>query len=397
MPWKEKTMDRKEIAWRRLAELTDPEDRLNLILTADLGDDLIEMLPQLIDSRACSFEVYNTACDKFAMDGIELDHNGLYIWLEINLGAVCAPVNFAGLMQKYADADEATEIVEAIIKQKLDWGDYSSGLHVQMSYADVCAMRTYCPTSVKLDCVELSVVYHALKGPVGVDMAIKCIPGGHTTHRVPAEQQLVPVAEHLRSVGITQIVIDEMVELLFKEEAALVSLDKVVALAAIHEGSGSRTRTHLLRRQLVHILGLHFANNSLFARSTNMDWLFNNGLFNPLILESVGPARDAFDAAILRELAHGRLSAVFQFLFKFMSDQKNRKNPHRSVVHDRAYVESLLPAAFQLAMTDKRYGTAAAIAQICDAICEEDRIRSLELAIAYGERIRLESIFYRLE
>ena len=383
-------MDRMEMARRRFAELTNLEDKLRLVLEVELSDELVEMLPRLIDIGACSFATYNTPCDRFGDKDVQPDNGGLYVWLEFHLGTTHASINFAGLTKRTADTGAAA--VTAILTKKLGGRgvDYYDAMQVTMTAADVYALRTHCPNSLLRERVELSAFYHALKGPVAVGVALSLLPEHHTTHRVPADQQLVPVAEHLCKIGIEQIIIDQMIQTLFENEETLVTLDKVVALAGIFQGKADKKLAELLRGQLMHILDLHFQGNQRFDLSTNMDWLVEHGLIARNILSTHGQDRTMFDTTLVEQLSHGRLAAVHQFLARFViGGEPNRID--RKVVQDAYYyTRDLLPKAFQTAMACRNYGTAAAIAQETADVTEEDRLRAIELSIVHNERIRVD-------
>lgn len=388
--WKEIVMDRKEMARRRLAEVTDLEDRLRLVMVAELGPELVGMLPNLIERGACSFEVYNTPCPTFAVDGIQPDNSCLYVWLEIHLGNQHVSVNFAGLMKQLNVDGLAGSMVELIIRKKFGGGDYSTALNVQMNAADVFALRSHYPSSILRDRIELSAIYHALKGPVAVGVALGLLPEEHSTHRIPAEQQLVPIVEHFRSVGVEQIIIDQMIEMLFQDTDTLVSLDKVVALAAIHRSSATRHTETVLRSQLRHILALHFMGNSPFEPSSNLSWLIEHGLVHRDILNTHGHERSQFDDALVAELSRGRLTAVHQFLFTFITSRERKRIDRRAAQDSIAIIQALLPRAFKAAMEAKDYGHAAAIGQIANDISADDRLRALELAVIHDQPIRVE-------
>ena len=254
--------------------------------------------------------------------------------------------------------------------------------------------------------VEFNAFYHALKGPVAVGVALGMLPEKHTTHRVPAHQQLVPIVDHLRSLGIENDMIDDMIEKLFKDEETLCSLSKIVALAAVYQDKDNDQETYplsrvvalaqkkhvgnfkiMLQSHLKHILKLHFATDATRPPATNMKWLFEHGL-----MDCYGDDYRRVDQMLIEHIAQGKLAAVHQFLLMFdfgwaaeIDCYFNRRGDGSA-----SKIKRLFLPAFNLAMEHKAYGKAAALAQICDEISEEDRDRALELAIVHNQRISLQ-------
>ncbi|MBM5789804.1 hypothetical protein FJZ23_01825 [Candidatus Parcubacteria bacterium] len=380
-------LDRKEMARQHLGRLEGFVDRLQLILSAELGDELIKLLPELIHAGACRFEVYNTACEWFYSTKVQPDHSGLYIYLKIHHEIVHASVNFAGLMQQYGDPALARQVVQDIISRKINWSDLSGVLNAGITPADLFAVRRYSITWDMRPNVELCAFYQALKGPAGVNEAWVLLPDMPSSSQIPSQDKLNPVAAHLRRMDFAQIVIDELVEMLFKDTATLESLDKVVALAAIHEKGCGQSHENMLQSQFPLILELHFASKDALVRSTNMEWLAQNGLG-----EALRRSSQALDTQLIRELARGRIATVYQFLLRFRTSKRDGGDQldHRAAAEARVIVQGLLMSAFETATREREYGIAAALAQITPEIEEDDRRQALELAMIHNRRIALE-------
>lgn len=390
------SLSRTEIARRRYAELISVEDKLALIKAALLGDELVDLLPELIEMGACTFKLYNRPCTRFSVATSDNEQGGLNLWLEIKLGddkdnpSDELSVDYAGLMYQYADTKIAANYTERIIRKKFgdNFLDYSGALQVPFTEADVWALRDHFESCALRNRVELSAFYHTLKGSASVGMALKLVPGHNgSTFHTSAEEQLVPVARYFKSLGISRIEIDETIEWLFRDPDTLSSLEKIVALAAIHEGSGTMTRSDLLRRVFSHIVKLHLHSAGTSTPTKHLRWLFDNGMHK---VSRSHELPDDVQQVLTDALSEGKLAPVHQFLTRFAEGRKEDIG-RREADDARSAVSELLPAAFNYAMDAGRYGVAAAIAQIMpEENSEGDRLRALELAIAHNQVITVQ-------
>ena len=389
-------MNKLEIARRRFAGLTDTGERLNLAITARLGEELVEMLPALIELGGCSFENYNSPCEVFALETQEPDIGGLFVYLTIENSGQLWSINFSGLMTQFANADKAADIVASIIRTKFCDGLYHE---VKMTSADVCALRTHSPASELRPQMELSAFYHALKSSAHIELALRLLPEYPSNYRVPTEQRAIPIVEHLRSVGVEEAFIEGMLLRVFQNTESLVTLDKVVALAGAYQSTyEDEVLSELLQCQLGCILALHFAGDRFSTHSAQMSWLVEHGLFNGSLCGSDShPQQEEFDAALIEVLSQGKLAAVYQFLTKFVMNRRHHRFDQKVGAEAVKQMESLLAPAFKLAMDRKNYGCAAAIAQISPNVSEADRLEALEMALIYNKPIRVQWAYMFVE
>lgn len=390
-------MDKQTAARRRLAQETDPELRLNIIVRARLGEELIDALPELIDAGACTFECFNTPAQAFMLADVQEDHPGLYVFLTIKVGQTTFKVNFAGLMQTFGDTGVASSITSHIIERKIGGRNI---FDAEITEAEVYAMRTHYPVATLREFVELSGFYHVLKGAIAHERALHMLPNQESTHRVPAEQHLIGVIHHLErapsniSPDGRRKQIRDMLIRLTQDADTLSSLDKVVAIiAAIRSLDRSQKVCDLLEAQIGRVLELHFSSQAL-TPTTNIEWLVNNGL-----LEHYGEEEHwttSVDTALASQVSHGRMAMVFHFCVNYLWRPEGGRAKRRRQIRDaQEYIaNALAPVAFVEAMKTRRYGVAAALAQEFNSVAaRSDRERALELAIVHGQRITLQWAF----
>jgi hypothetical protein len=406
------------MAQRALADLTDPSDKLHLIVTAMLVHELIEMLPQLIKQGCCRFE--DGARDRGAFahtEGPSSQH--LYTQLRIDLDGESHRINFNGLMIRFGgDEDEkAAEIVQAILEQKFSGFDASEsreGLSaetfdtvtfhkVPITRADINAMRTYCPKAPLRIRVEIAGFYWALGWGKGIEGALRILPSPPPeSQRVQASQRLTPVVEHLQELVETLTIsaladsrrVKKMISSLLDDLGVAHSLDKLVAIAGAHKlfVRDEKELNDAIWKNMEGILNMHFGHHESQGPCvplSHIDWLIRQGdLLANYADRSSGEVRDKVDAVLAHQLSLGKAAAVFHFvrtyLRNFGDDRKDANYALKCMAQDLAH------KALEEAMRERRYGIAAAIAQSFSQITVAERNHALDMAILSDQRITMQ-------
>jgi len=374
------------IAKRRLAEIVDPGERIDLMLKNELGEEFLEELPLLIEKGYCSFMVHNSACRFFADDSVTEVQPGLHLWLMVRMENREFHINYDGLMLQFGNTRVAAKLTEQIVLQHFD----TEPISWKVTDADIYAMRGHYSGSGTHALIEEAGFCAVLCTPQALDLALQMLPEARDLHGVQAEHKLQGVADYLRSLpggDFSDIAI--LVQKVFSEagNGSLYNLEKVVALAGMIQNDDPGLVREVLQSQREAILRLHFETPAQFVRSTNLRWLLKHGLID----EAEAMSTNGSVARLLTEfLSKGMLSAVLQFLHlvKVQHHHKSRMAARQA----KELVALLLPDAFCLAMKEKRYGVAAAIGQfvVTSEISHDDRLRAVEMAIAHDQQMVLD-------
>jgi hypothetical protein len=395
-------MDIQKVARRRLAlidQTTNLELQLEVIVAARLGEEMVELLPALIEGGYCRFESRNTPCEAFRVAGDDLCDNGelSFIWLVVQFDVVgeSFDINFADLMIEFGDAGIASRMVHEIIKKKIGDKDI---FEAPITSADVYALRVHYPVSAIRAFVELSVFYLTLDRHAAHGAVIDMLPERPSMHRVPAEQQLIEMVRHLERVPGTFTLeerrreIKNMLTTVLKNEKALYSLSKVVAIAAAIYRLDSREGliADLLKKHVCLLLELHFSDRVLVP-TANIRWLVEHGL-----LKHYGSSttfKQDVDCALVHQLSRGRVAAVFHFCVNFLLTPGDSSNRYSRVSDARFMIEQvLIPRAFAEVMHGKRYGIAAALAQY-GSVPEDERRQAEDFASIHDQRMKLQCMY----
>jgi hypothetical protein len=398
-------MDPKKDARRRLAKLTDFGARLQLIMEAELGHHLAELLPELIKRGCCSF-VLHPEPDLFSQGANPPSHNGLFLHLLVSYESdehrvLCA--GFQGFeLSIIEDAvGHVAERVMAIIRQK--FGTETFGER-EISRADVIAAREYLPEAEFWAKVELAGFYWALCQDEEPEEVIRLLSVSPSDDDGWTRDLMSDVNSHLfrvlaqshETARKNNERIIEMFDAVLAREESLSSLSKIAALAT----SSDRVKLKgVLLGHLQLILGLHFSDDEHSVPSEYISWILNEGI-GPHVEGRVPRGFIADDATLkivrdvlASEMSYRNVSAVFQFAERFMclghsvtrspSDEEKAHAAHVLVVE-------LSVRAFALAMDRKSYGIAAALGQtFTNAIPYADRWEAVELACRHRKTISL--------
>jgi len=387
-------MNRQEIAVQLLRNTTDPEERVSIMIKARLGEQLIAELPALIESgMPIRFGLYSSPANDFNDVGPGKTEesesiNGLYLWLFLGKNS---SVHFAGLINVFGDRLKAAEIVEKLLRRCSPDA---------LREGELLAARAYLSGTELHRHVELCALGNLLRGPVAVSLATRMLlrevrdrakETGHAERlllaHTPVEDWLMPLVVYLADIGVEQDAINQMILSVLSEEKNLCTLEKVVSLVgSYHDHNDKGALANVLNKQGATILRLQFKCKSDVVLTKHLAFLVGRGF---KFHGDVQAITDVF----VDEISRGNVSTVLHHLLLFVVERPSRRaGRHPAQIEAGAIVARYLPAAFKKAMSEERYGVAAALAQLDlgKVTTPEEAMRAIQLAIVMGQPIRLD-------
>jgi hypothetical protein len=377
------TIDRAAIARRQLATLEDIDEQIEVMLLGELGLELLELLPTLISDQRCYFRTdWSSHSPAFFQEG---EHSSPCLILHIRRknsppGASCFSVDFSGLLAQCGDTGKASELVKLMI----------GGRSHEWTPADALAVRRHYPVWSKRAEIERTTIFHYLSSTHGLMQEEVLCPEGtpYDLMRLPAQERLFETRDYLVKVGCKrQEIENEALHILQNKRDGLMSLDKVLALASLVESNeGQITLRKTMTQMTPDLLHLHFKSSRQVVQSGHLqklmkfsDYFKNARTFMvPEILE-----------VLIEQLSHGKIQTVLQFFNELAPTKRVGTNHLLSRSADRTI--ALMPDAYMHAMEGKRFGVAAALAQLPNSgIHHKDARDALELAILHEQPIALE-------
>lgn len=376
-------MNRQDIARQLAAKaLTHTlTDAASIMIAADLGAELVAILPQLIAEGLCHVAFTSTPETKFLPPGTDTstDDDRWHVTLRVS----GAPVNFTGLMEQYGSKDVTLQLLDPLLRQAAESGERSLGR--------MTALRAYIPLNHLRMLVELENFAQSLRRPYRYDISDvlpreyrKDLDTGERMNRpIAVEKWLRPVTAYLRDViGISQQEIQKVLIEVLGDAKSPESIEKMVSIVGVVNIDNVEL-AKLLTAQLPTILRLHFNDGARQCKhldylvSRGMKWSFSNDVQQVLV----------------DEIAKGNLTLVYQHVTRYAEKEVKKSvamRGHEQMTHEQMVLQ-LLPAAFREAMDHAHYGIAAALAQIDpgNVTSQEETMHALEMAIAHGKPIRL--------